>query len=238
MRPELDGLQIIRMNLAGDENMSVSKNGSIWVLGLTGGIACGKSSAAAFLAGMGAHVIDADRISRALTAPGGAALPAIEQTFGAEIFEDGALNRRRLGEIVFADDAMRRKLEAIIHPLVQQQTLKDISALAASGASSAILDVPLLYETGMDVLCDEVWVMAVPPEEQLKRVMERDGLSEANALNRIESQMSLEQKQKLCDRVIWTNNSIQVTQRELETLWQLWLKKVEKSGKGSKADAR
>lgn len=218
--------------------MAGAKNGSIWVLGLTGGIACGKSSASTFLAGLGAHIIDADRISRAVTAPGGAALPAIEREFGPAVFSDGVLNRRELGQRVFANDALRRRLEAIIHPLVQQQTLNDIRELEASGAACAVLDVPLLYETGMDVLCDEVWLMAVPPEEQLRRVMERDGLSEAQALSRINSQMPLEQKQALCDRVIWTNHSIQATQRELEALWQLWSKKVEKSGKAYKSDAR
>lgn len=218
--------------------MSGAKNGVIWVLGLTGGIACGKSSASAFLAGLGAHIIDADKISRAVTAPGGAALPAIEREFGPAVFSDGVLNRRELGQRVFANDALRRRLEAIIHPLVQQQTLSDIRALADAGEACAVLDVPLLYETGMDVLCDEVWLLAVPPEEQLRRVMERDGLTRAEALSRIESQMPLDQKQALCDRVIWTNNSIQATQRELGTLWQMWLKKVEKSGKAYRQDAR
>ena len=92
-----------------------------------------------------------------------------------------------------------------------------------------MLDVPLLYETGMDVLCDEVWVLAVPHDEQVKRVMERDNLDEDEALMRIESQMSMEDKQKRCSRVIWTDRSIQATQRELESLWQGWMKKVEKN---------
>ena len=218
--------------------MAGAKNGSIWVLGLTGGIACGKSSASTFSGGAGraynrcgSHKPCGDCARRRGVA-------AIEREFGPAVFSDGVLNRRELGQRVFANDALRRRLEAIIHPLVQQQTLNDIRELEASGAACAVLDVPLLYETGMDVLCDEVWLMAVPPEEQLRRVMERDGLSEAQALSRINSQMPLEQKQALCDRVIWTNHSIQATQRELEALWQLWSKKVEKSGKVYKSDAR
>lgn len=210
--------------------MPGAKNGRIWILGLTGGIACGKSSASAFLAGMGAEVIDADRISRAVTAPGGEALPAIMREFGPGVFDaEGRLDRRELGRLVFADDAQRRRLEGIIHPLVQQQTFQRIRELDAAGVSCAVLDVPLLYETGMDVLCDEVWLLAVPHEEQLRRVMERDSLSEEQALERIESQMPMEEKQGRCDRVIWTNRSIQLTQRELEALWQQWIKKVDRN---------
>ena len=210
--------------------MPGAKNGRIWILGLTGGIACGKSSASAFLAGMGAEVIDADRISRAVTAPGGEALPAIMREFGPGVFDaEGRLDRRELGRLVFADDAQRRRLEGIIHPLVQQQTFRRIRELDAAGVSCAVLDVPLLYETGMDVLCDEVWLLAVPHEEQLRRVMERDSLSEEQALERIESQMPMEEKQARCDRVIWTNRSIQLTQRELEALWQQWIKKVDRN---------
>lgn len=210
--------------------MPGAKNGRIWILGLTGGIACGKSSASAFLAGMGAEVIDADRISRAVTAPGGEALPAIMREFGPGVFDaEGRLDRRELGRLVFSNDAQRRRLEGIIHPLVQQQTFQRIRELDAAGVSCAVLDVPLLYETGMDVLCDEVWLLAVPHEEQLRRVMERDSLSEEQALERIESQMPMEEKQARCDRVIWTNRSIQLTQRELEALWQQWIKKVDRN---------
>ena len=90
------------------------------------------------------------------------------------------------------------------------------------------MDVPLLYETGMDVLCDEVWVMAVPHEDQVKRIMERDGLDEDQAQARIDAQMSMDEKQRRADRVVWTNRSIQATQRELEMLWQMWLRRVER----------
>ena len=113
--------------------MPGAKNGQLWVLGLTGGIACGKSSASSFLAGLGANVIDADKLSRAVTAPGGEALPAIVQTFGADMLDaDGHLDRRRLAQVVFSDDASRRALEGIIHPLVQQATLRRIRELAAA----------------------------------------------------------------------------------------------------------
>ena len=187
------------------------------------------TAASSFLAGLGANVIDADKLSRAVTAPGGEALPAIVQTFGADMLDaDGHLDRRRLAQVVFSDDASRRALEGIIHPLVQQATLRRIRELAAAGASCAVLDVPLLYETGMDVLCDEVWLLAVPHEDQVQRIIERDGLDEEQALRRINSQMSMDEKQARCDRVIWTNRSIQATQRELESLWQMWMKKVEK----------
>ena len=119
--------------------MPGAKNGQLWVLGLTGGIACGKSSASSFLAGLGANVIDADKLSRAVTAPGGEALPAIAQTFGADMLDvDGHLDRRRLAQVVFSDDASRRALEGIIHPLVQQATLR--RKLRGAGCAAALRD--------------------------------------------------------------------------------------------------
>ena len=203
----------------------------ICVLGLTGGIATGKSAASAFLKSLGANIIDADAISRTLTQPGGEALPAIREAFGDAVFsENGELDRARLGGIVFENEAQRHKLEAIIHPIVQRRTFEAINSLADSGEKSCVLDVPLLYETGMDVLCDEVWVLAVDPQKQLERVMER-GYTNDEALLRIRSQMSQDEKMRLATRVIWTDGDIQSTQRELESEWQSWLKRVERSGK-------
>ena len=205
-----------------------SKTGELFVLGLTGGIASGKSAASQFLKGLGANVIDADKISRDVTAPGGAALPAIRELFGEGVFmPEDELDRAALAAIVFGDDAKRRALEGIIHPIVQQQTLATIREWARAGETNCILDVPLLYETGMDVICDEVWLVAAPVEEQVKRVMER-GLTREEAEMRIDSQMPFDQKEQRADRAIWTDRSIQNTQLELESLWQGWLKRVER----------
>ncbi len=131
-----------------------------YVLGLTGGIACGKSYVARLLRQRGIPVLDADAISRALTADGGAALPAVRAAFGDQVFDGDTLNRRALGEVVFADPAARKRLEGILHPLIISRMQRETEA---SGAPLVAWDVPLLYETGMDAQCDEVWCVSIAP---------------------------------------------------------------------------
>ena len=170
------------------------KQSKPYVLGLTGGIACGKSHVAAELRALGVPVLDADAISRAVTAEGGEALPAIRAAFGEGVFDGDALDRRALGRIVFADDEKRRRLEEIIHPLVTARMLRET---AEAGAPIVGWDVPLLYETGLDALCDEVWCAWIPRAVQLSRLMARDGLTRAEAEDRIRSQMSAWKKRRL-----------------------------------------
>lgn len=195
-----------------------------YVLGLTGGIGCGKSEAAKYLATLGAKHIDADAISRALTAEKGEALDEIRRIFGNEFFnENGELNRRALGERVFGDTGAKRALEAVLHPLVQRRVMDEIQACEAQ---VALLDVPLLFETGMDVLCDECWTISAEPEVQLRRVMERDRLSEEQARRRIESQMSMEERNQRANRVINSNRPIEKTRSELTQLFGQLLKRI------------
>ncbi len=190
-----------------------------YVVGITGGIGSGKTAATDFLAEQGALVIDADVESRALTAENGDALPKIRETFGDAVFnEDGTLNRRALGEIVFNDEAQRRALEGILHPMVQHRMMQKIRQAGQDGVSFLFLSVPLLFETGMDALCDETWCLSLTPEEQLERVMERDHLSRSEALARIESQMPLEEKAARASLVIRTNRPIEATRLELAGL--------------------
>ncbi len=197
-----------------------------YIIGLTGGIGCGKSEAAACLRSLGAVHVDADAISRALTAPGGAALPAVREQFGDGVFnEDGTLNRAALGQIVFASEAHRHMLEGIIHPLVQSQTWAQIEQAGAAGEKIIILDVPLLFETGMDVLCDETWVMYAEAKTQLERVMQR-GLTREQAQARIDSQMSSDERRERATRIIDTDRPIEKTQAELTNLYQQLLKKL------------
>ena len=197
-----------------------------YIVGLTGGIGCGKSEAAAFLKAIGAVHVDADAISRSMTAENGEALPAIREKFGEGVFnEDGTLNRAALGDIVFQSEAHRRMLEGIIHPLVQQQTLAKIEAAGAKGEKVVILDVPLLFETGMDVLCDETWTVVASPETQLSRVMAR-GLTAEQAQARINSQMSVEERSARSTRTINTDRPIDRTQAELSNLYQQLLKRI------------
>lgn len=142
-----------------------------------------KSAAAEYLGSLGAVVLDADAISHQLTGPGGEALEAIKGFFGPSVFNpDGTLNRRALGELVFHDPSQRRALEGIIHPMVQRRMLKEIDAAREKGQEVVVLNVPLLFESAMDALCNETWVMALDKESQVKRVMARDALSREEAL--------------------------------------------------------
>ena len=173
-------------------------------IGLTGSIACGKSTVAAMLREAGCPVVDADAISRALTAPGGAALPALREAFGDGIFDADALNRHALGELVFSDAAQRERLNAILHPIIIDQVFGQLDALSRAH-SPVFADVPLLYECGMQARFDRVWVVAAPRAVALSRLMERDGLAQAEAARRIDAQMPLDEKRRLADAVIQTD---------------------------------
>ena len=200
---------------------------NVYVLGLTGGICCGKSEAARLLRQLGAYHIDADAISRALTAPGGEALPAIRQIFGDGVFrEDGSLNRQALGDLVFGDPAQKRALEGILHPLVQRNMLRMLDEADQGEAKVALLDVPLLFETGMDALCDEVWVMSARREIQIQRIMARDGLNQQQAEARVDSQMDPEEREKRAGRVISSEKPLDKMQAEITGLYQQLLKKL------------
>ena len=200
----------------------------IYVVGLTGGTGCGKSEAARYLASLGARHIDADAISRALTAEGGEALPEIRRIFGDGIFDaDGSLNRRMLHDLVFSSVGHRRALEGIIHPMVQRRMLDEVEEAQSEGIRVAILDVPLLFESGMDTLCDETWTMSVDGETQLERVCLRDGLSREQAAARIAGQMSMEERNARATRVINSDRPIEKTRAELSQLYQQLLRRIE-----------
>ena len=186
-----------------------------YVLGLTGGIACGKSHVSRELRALGVPVMDADAISHGLTAPGGAALPAIREAFGDDIFDGETLNRKALGALVFSDDEKRRQLEGILHPLILRAMQEET---AASDAPIVAWDVPLLFETGLDKRCDEVWCVYITLDEQLKRVMRRDHLSQQAAQARIDSQMSMEEKKNRAAHRISTMGARADTRRHVRGL--------------------
>lgn len=176
-------------------------------IGLTGSIACGKSTVAAMLREAGCPVVDADAISRALTAPGGEALPALRAAFGDAVFDGDTLNRRALGQLVFADAAQREHLNAILHPLIIGRVFAELDALSRAH-SPVFADVPLLYECGMQHGFDRVWVVAAPRALALSRLMARDGLPEAEAARRIDAQMPLGEKLRRADAVIRTDKPL------------------------------
>ena len=198
-----------------------------YIIGLTGGIGTGKSEAAKFLASLGAVHLDADAISHELTKPGGEALEPIRAEFGEGVFrEDGTLDRQALANITFSDPARKRALEAILHPRIQRDIMRGIDRAAEEGAKVVILDVPLLFETGMDALCDETWVLSADAETQVARVMMRDRVEREQVEARIQSQMPAEEKEKLATQVIPTERPMEKTQAELAALYQQVLKRL------------
>ncbi|MBR4334025.1 MAG: dephospho-CoA kinase [Clostridia bacterium] len=199
---------------------------SKYVIGLTGGIACGKSNISRSLKEAGVPVIDADEISRSLTASGGPALPAIREKWGEKVFDGEELNRRALSDIVFSDPAAREALNAIIHPLV----LSEIHRKMDETEGPVVMDVPLLYEVGMDSWCDEIWCAYAPQKEQVRRVRKRGRITYAEALRRIHSQMPVMEKRRRADHMIRTTGTKEESGRAALSLWQDAVKRASETG--------
>lgn len=192
------------------------------VIGLTGGIASGKSLVSAYLRELGAQIIDADEIARRVVQPGGPVLREIVAEFGDAVLNaDGTLNRKELGRIVFSDPAKLDRLNRIIHPQILAEIKMLLNKHRKSGSERiAVLDAPLLYEVGGEGLVDEVWVVDVDYPTQLKRLMRRDNLSEEDARRRIAAQIPLEEKVRRADRVIDNRSTPEDTRRQVRRLWE------------------
>jgi len=187
-------------------------------IGLTGGIATGKSHVRARFEKLGIPTIDSDVLAREALAPRSAGLVAVAERFGQQILKgDGSLDRDGLAKIVFADPQARKDLEAIVHPYVQRRTDEWFAGLDTSRYRYAIADIPLLYEVGRDKDFDEVVVVACNPETQLKRLLER-GMTELEARQRLSAQMPVEDKIARADHVIRTDGSYDETERQVQEL--------------------
>lgn len=194
-----------------------------WVLGLTGGIATGKSLVAGFFREMGAAVVDADELAHQVTAPGEPALEEIRRVFGPGVFTpEGELDRRALGRLVFTDPAKRRELEGIVHPRVRQRLEEAVARFKAAGAPLIVLEIPLLFETGEPLLrlIDRVVVVTAPEAVQLQRLQARNGLSETEARARMAAQMPLAEKVKRAHYVVDNGGTPEETRRQVEQIWE------------------
>jgi len=197
------------------------------VLGLSGGIATGKSTVARFLASLGATLIDADAIVHELQAPGAPMLDAIAEAFGPDLIDaEGRLDRNALGAIVFRDPAARRRLEEIVHPQVVATMAERVAGAQAAGASLIVLDIPLLFERSEShpgraagPSFDATVLVYAPESLQVERQMRRDGCDRAAALERIRAQLPIESKKALADIVIDNSGSLEETQRQTRELF-------------------
>ena len=183
------------------------------ILGLTGGIASGKSTVSRILKDLGAIIIDADETAHSAIEPNKPAWRDIVSNFGQEILKpDMTINRERLGEIVFLDSEQLNLLNHITHPRIMESLKDDFQKIKASSPDAiVVLEVPLLYETFMERMCDEVWVVWVDRETQLKRLMARNSYSEEEAIRRIDSQIPLDEKARRADVVIDNRGTIEET---------------------------
>ncbi|MCM0080073.1 dephospho-CoA kinase [Geomonas sp. Red32] len=191
------------------------------LIGLTGGIASGKSSVAKILERLGAKVVDADQLAREVVEPGEEALARIAESFGGRVLlGDGTLNRAALGEIVFADEAARRTLEAITHPAIRKRADQRLKELRETGAKVVFYMAPLIYEVGIASRFQEIWVVYLDPRQQLQRLMVRDALTREAAMARITSQMPMEQKKQLGSVVIDNNGTVEELEGEVTRAWR------------------
>ena len=191
-------------------------------VGLTGSIAVGKSHALGMLKELGCHVIDADQIARDVVAPGTQALKLVTDEFGSGLLNpDGALDRKRLGEIVFGDEEKRQRLNSILHPIIiaaQDEMIRELEAKDPNGI--VIIDAALMIESGGYKRLDKLIVVYCEPEIQLQRLMKRDRLSREAALARIASQMAQQEKIKYADFLIDTSGDFADTRAQVKTLFE------------------
>src|SRR5690625_124106 len=193
------------------------------IIGLTGGIASGKSTISEMFSSLHIPVIDADVISREVVEPGRSANSEIRRVFDKKVFKkDQTLNRKKLGAIIFADEEKRKKLNEIVHPAVRKEMLQQKDHYVGKGEKCVVLDIPLLFEGKLTNIVDKTIVVAVAGEVQLNRLIKRDELSRAEAKQRIESQMPIHEKTKLADAVIDKNGTIIESQKQLKDILKEW----------------
>lgn len=184
------------------------------IIGLTGGIASGKSTVSAELRARGAVIVDADVISRTLLDREGAAYEQVAAAFPQYVLEDGTIDRRGLGAYVFSHEEGIRRLNAITHPIIVEEVKK--RAYAEEG--NVIIDAPLLIEVGLDQICHEIWLVTADRQVRVERIMRRNGLSREEAEDRINNQLSEEEKRKRSHLVIDNSGSMEELQEQIRGL--------------------
>ena len=189
------------------------------IFGLTGNIGSGKSTVAAMLREEGIPVLDADRISRVVTAPGGRTYDAVVQAFGRGILrDDGSIDRKRLGEIVFSDPRSRDRLERITHPAILEVMKEAVAGIEREGHRAAVVEATLIHESGRKGLFEAVISVTCERETALSRLAARDGMSRGQAEARLRAQMDADRKAGASDYVIDNSGDIESTRRQVKRL--------------------
>lgn len=200
-------------------------------IGLTGSIACGKSTVSRMLAERGARIIDADVIAREVVRPGEAAWSLIVEHFGQDLLlADRQIDRMKLGQIVFADEEARRTLNSIVHPAVRGRMRELADEAEREGVRLIVLDIPLLFESGLEHMVEHIVVVSCTEEQQLARLMKRNGFSDEDARRRIASQMPIAEKVAQAHDVIDNSGTLTETECQVDELVDRLLKEDERRG--------
>lgn len=185
-------------------------------IGLTGGVGSGKSTVSSYMHELGIPVIDGDKLAREAVIPGSRAMAEMRRAFGPHIFlPDGSLNRLKMGEIVFNDEEKRQKLNSIIHPFIWHRTREELIRAQEEGFPVVVLDMPLLLEISWQLRVEEVWLVEVPLEVQIARVISRDGFTREQVMERIGKQMPTTNKMNYADVIIDNSRSVEDTRRQV-----------------------
>lgn len=208
------------------------------LLGVTGGIASGKTTVANMLSELGAPIVDFDLIARKVVEPGQPALKEIVEYFGTQVLqEDGTLDRKKLSEIVFKDIEKRKKLEGFIHPRMGEEVLRQVNALAEKDPNAIIqMVVPLMIEMNLQYQCHKLLVVYIPEDMQIQRLMERDSITRDQAMAMLKAQLPIEEKLGYADFVIRNDGSLEETRRQVEELWAK-LKEIQRQRASREGDA-
>jgi dephospho-CoA kinase len=189
------------------------------LIGLTGGVGSGKSTVAGMFADLGATVVDADEATHAVYAPGTDGFDAIVDAFGPQYVRDGQIDRQRLGDLVFRDEAARLRLNAIVHPRVRDWMTMRTAEAVERGAQVVIQDVPLLFENGLQDLFSSTVLVYARPQTQVHRLVEQRGLSRDRAASMLAAQMPIDEKRPLATFVIDNDGSLKETRSQVEEVW-------------------
>ncbi len=193
----------------------------MFVLGLTGGIGCGKSTVSNYLATLGARVLDGDRVAREVVQPGEPGLARVVAHFGPEmLLPNGQLDRARLGQLVFSHENQRLALNALLHPLILARLRAGVAQARADGVRVCVLDVPLLLEMVLGADCDAVWTVECAPETQVARIVARNGLDAAQAHARIAAQWPSDRRRPAATAVLDNDGTLAELHTRVAQLWQ------------------
>ncbi|QHA92840.1 dephospho-CoA kinase [Bacillus sp. N1-1] len=192
-------------------------------IGLTGGIASGKSTVAEMIRRYEIPIIDADVMARKVVEPGEPALQEIFRLFGDDMkAEHGGLDRKKLGSVIFKDEEKRKVLNRVLHPAIRKGMLDQAAALKEQGSPHIVFDIPLLFESQLTHMVDHTLLVYVDAKTQLSRLVERDGSTEEEAFDRIQSQMPIEEKKELADDVIDNTGTREETEEQLNNILKKW----------------